>query len=668
MEHPIDWQNTIDWLYQEFNKDFIEFKNRFETISIKKNIHRGNTDTIKIPIHKKEQIKKSLEDFLSNTSHIGRFDLLEEWSLHLLSRLTTESIKTRSLHDELKVKIATTFTEYRYGESNLKTKKLRIVLGDVSGIQNYLFAIAHTGIGSVAKQLRARSFNLSMLPKLAALYILEQFGLTYRHVFMVTGGIFLLCVREEDDLANINTKLSQHIYEDYHGKLQLHLADQLVSYNQIYQIDQIFMELHSKIRRSKQNPMRNLFQREGRWSKDIWMHEMEIGEYCKNCRQNATVDQKTSLCIHCLRDMRLGQILPTCIGMQVKRASVYAEQNYWGKYEISFITDIEQISEDAVYTEIWNEDNIKKTNLASRCKEWVKSVYVSNYVPKNTLGDVATFEEITQKSKGAKKLGVFKADLDNLGILISAGLSNEQDSYALADYLNVSRTLEQFIGQQLTSIAVTKYPNVYTVFSGGDDIFILAPWSDVLKFSLDIKQSFDQFTNYNPNITISAGIVIARKKTPISLLAEQADEALSLAKEEPCFYSNREYGRNQVCISNTLVEWENISDIEQLAEQWEKWEKRGQASHQTFRKLVELSKMKRNYHEYGRIEGLKYHSKLSYMINRLNSKKNIELINWLEELYESRLEENTHMYKVWNLIPVIYEMYSYLREGWVKDE
>src|SRR5262249_29909423 len=67
-------------------------------------------------------------------------------------------------------------------------KRCTLVVGDLSGIQDYLFDIATVGAGGVARRLRARSFFLQMLAEVAALKVLGAFDLPLANVLMATGG------------------------------------------------------------------------------------------------------------------------------------------------------------------------------------------------------------------------------------------------------------------------------------------------------------------------------------------------------------------------------------------------------------------------------------------------------------------------------------------------
>ncbi len=50
-----------------------------------------------------------------------------------------------------------------------------IILGDISGIQTYLFDVAEAG-GGQARRLRARSFYIQLLAEAAALRVLQTLG------------------------------------------------------------------------------------------------------------------------------------------------------------------------------------------------------------------------------------------------------------------------------------------------------------------------------------------------------------------------------------------------------------------------------------------------------------------------------------------------------------
>src|SRR5690348_1302921 len=66
-----------------------------------------------------------------------------------------------------------------------------IILGDISGIQNYVFDVAEEG-GGQARRLRARSFFVQLLAETAALRVRRALGWNPDSVLLCGAGKFTL--------------------------------------------------------------------------------------------------------------------------------------------------------------------------------------------------------------------------------------------------------------------------------------------------------------------------------------------------------------------------------------------------------------------------------------------------------------------------------------------
>ena len=66
------------------------------------------------------------------------------------------------------------------------------------------------------------------------------------------------------------------------------------------------------------------------------------------------------------------------------------------------------------------------------------------------------------------------------------------------------------------------------VYSGGDDIFAIGTWNDIIEFSVDLRTSFKEFTN--GKITMSAGIGFFSENFPVYQMAERTGELEKMAK------------------------------------------------------------------------------------------------------------------------------------------
>ena len=66
------------------------------------------------------------------------------------------------------------------------------------------------------------------------------------------------------------------------------------------------------------------------------------------------------------------------------------------------------------------------------------------------------------------------------------------------------------------------------VYSGGDDIFAIGTWNDIIEFSVDLRTAFKEFTN--GKITMSAGIGFFSENFPVYQMAERTGELEKIAK------------------------------------------------------------------------------------------------------------------------------------------
>ena len=95
-----------------------------------------------------------------------------------------------------------------------------------------------------------------------------------------------------------------------------------------------------------------------------------------------------------------------------------------------------------------------------------------------------------------------------------------------------------FINQIAEEFAVS------IIYSGGDDVFAIGAWDDVIEFTVALREEFLYLTN--EKLTLSAGIGMYHEKTPINILARQTGELEEAAKNS---------GKDAICLfdpSNTF--------------------------------------------------------------------------------------------------------------------
>lgn len=188
---------------------------------------------------------------------------------------------------------------------------------------------------------------------------------------------------------------------------------------------------------------------------------------------------------------------------------------------------------------IYSKNDLKNKNV---------NLYIGNYNFKKEPSDLISFEELLENTNeininGIKRIGVLRCDVDNLGQAFISGFGEYSDIFRTS---SLSRHLSLFFKYYINFICKSdigfdnfnlyndkKYFNkekrIVIVYSGGDDVFLVGYWMDVINFAFDLREAFRKYTNNK--LTFSAGVGFFHHKYPISKMAEQTGELEELAKE-----------------------------------------------------------------------------------------------------------------------------------------
>ena len=174
---------------------------------------------------------------------------------------------------------------------------------------------------------------------------------------------------------------------------------------------------------------------------------------------------------------------------------------------------------------------------------------------------------------GVKRLGVLMADVDAIGIALKAGFYRNDLPDPLR-YLTLSRQAA-FSGRlsfffkvilnkifkgdmQNASGKVTPvfrlfnkpkqlWRNIHVIYSGGDNIFLLGAWDDVVEVAVDIHRAFESYTN--GKLAFSAGIGMFTPDFPVSQMFIQAQLLKKTAKNVPGTGKIALFGQNADYVS-----------------------------------------------------------------------------------------------------------------------
>ncbi len=421
------------------------------------------------------------------------------------------------------------------GSSEVLSKPLfSLIVGDISGIQRFIFNVPSKG---AAKSLKGRSAYVDLLGEVVARFILKELDLSRANLLMFGGGGFqVLGPRlDEDRFNSIRKKVEEAIFK-HHGvgiyislsKVDLTLEDFL--YPERYR---------EKIEKARAEGALYKYRKyefiEGLFDENLLVvgDENRVShKRCSVCGVPVALEavDEDGLCELCQSIVRLGNrlkeegnfLIITRSDEGRRYNAVFAEFGFNFRFR----------------NEPWDGAlNFMISKFPDSPEGWAKVSGV-RFLPKGASPGVE-FQQIADKSKGIKKLGVLKIDVDNLGYLFGVGLG---DRYTPSLVDTISNMLNVFFSLEVERILNSLSDGddtFYLVFSGGDDSFLLGAWDKVLDAAWDIKQRFDEFV-CNPVVTFSAAFTIVGDKTPMIRIAELAEERLDAAKEveEKCKRSN----------------------------------------------------------------------------------------------------------------------------------
>lgn len=185
---------------------------------------------------------------------------------------------------------------------------------------------------------------------------------------------------------------------------------------------------------------------------------------------------------------------------------------------------------------------------------------INYHFPKKEDCQIMDFDEISKQDEGDNKLAALKIDVDNLGKVFRNRSEKE--------YHILSNELAHFFDQTLLKILQQKnFENqIYVVFSGGDDCFLIGTWTSIVDLAVQIHFEFNllnkklkkEVPTLAQELTFSAGITIFPPKYPMQQMAEEVEEYLLQAKNE---------GRNKITIMGYALTWEEYGKVLQIKNQ-----------------------------------------------------------------------------------------------------
>jgi len=603
-----------------------------------------------------EEFAKALDE-LARSVDLNRFDQLYSHLLAVLQQYTwclAGHVEDVALFDHLKLTSAIAASLYRYHEEDLRPDRVKeatdeerfcLAVGDLSGIQDYIFDITTIGAGGVARRLRARSFFMSLLSDGVSHLIADRLKVPLGNVIMASGGKFYLLApnlgQMEDRVKALQAEIDGWLRAEFNGEIGANLAQMCFSGQQFSASDEqhegfgdVMTRLSFRLNTQKRRRGMTVLQDGAGWDEGAFAIERDFWGRgaCLSCRKfPATMGE---LCEQCDRDVALGKLLP-----RAKYVAYYPTApsrkhiKLPGGYAAVVFPEgeLSEVGEPYLVAK-FNDPKLEELRAYPAAFR-----YLANYVPLRKDGTQLSFEDIAEVPGGRELLGYVKADVDYLGILFAQGLRRDEGGCDTAAHVAaLSRELDLFFSgwMQHTLSQRQEYQNFYTIFSGGDDLFLVGPWDKAADLAREVHDQFTAFVGGNPDITLSAGLLFTKHRYPIARAAEDAGRILEQSKEKEWLDSTgKKQSRDQLTVLGDTFRWYEAPDI---FGEIEKLMARSEFLTSAFLyDLVEYGRLYDLWAKEGRIEGLRYKALFAYNI-ACNLRKGDEYVfQWADTLMQS---------------------------------
>lgn len=510
-----------------------------------------------------------------------------------------------SLFDHLKTTSALANCLYHYTKENGPdfsddTETYLVVNGDISGIQKFIYQISspQEAQKGMSKRLRGRSFYLNLLTDAIVNRLTHELELNPSHILFSGGGQFILLMphteKSKQVLKEVYHEINTLFIQKFNADLYLALSSIPCSGNDLEDFGNIINQLSFENQKNKRSRFRSYFS-------EIFHSEDKITyQTCPVC--GTSYEGKQTICQDCHAQEDLGtkianakyiiRIIKPSSKVDFKELDVgYCFENS----DKSLIQRVNSLSpqEDKLEVLILNDSSLENlyTRLGQLENVSIGFSVLGNTVPRHPHYGTLYFNHLAEISQGAPKIGMLKMDVDNLGQIFARGLETRSISRisTMSSFMDlffsgrVNQIAEQFRvlegvcpscedkvelekieilfgedetpvelykeieGQVCAECARSAFSTIYITYSGGDDLLVLGPYDDIIRFAQKLREEFKTWTSNNPEINISAGIFMGGSKFPVERGAKFAES--SLEKSKNC-------GKDMITVFQETVRWE----------------------------------------------------------------------------------------------------------------
>lgn len=496
----------------------------------------------------KHQLTENLKNMDWSVEYINSLlEVLETMLSYVPSSTAKGEVADISLYDHIKITAAISCCIYHYlqekeeedyktilwknGQDFYKEKAFLLFSMDISGIQDFIYTIVSK---RALRTLRARSFYLEIMMEHMIDSLLEHLNLSRTNLLYCGGGHCYMLLPNTENVTKIIEDYLENLKKWFlkHYKTSLYVAGGYVpcSADSLRNVPEgsyteLFQKLGSEISKNKGHRYN---------AEDIIglnnLHEKDYSRECKVCKSIGHVDEE-GVCELCRKIEKFSQNVLYAKFFTVLKADEKQDLPLPGDY-ILIVDDEESLREKMKSDQRFIRTYAKNQRFVG--KDVATKVWVGDYTTGNS------FEELAKTSEGICRIGILRADVDNLGQIFVGGFENKYTTISRTTAL--SRQLSLFFKLHINYILqnpeysfqgknIKQGRDATIIYSGGDDVFLVGSWNEVIELAVDLRRNLERYTQNT--LTISGGIGVYDDKYPVHVIADEVGEMEDESKNLP---------------------------------------------------------------------------------------------------------------------------------------
>lgn len=493
---------------------------------------------------------------ISSRNHKEFFDSLDSILMNYLSFVPSAfyySEPNITLYDHLRLTAAIALSEFRNRESG-NNENLLLVMGEVSGIQRYIFnyVVSEAADDKATKRLRGRSFVIRLITDSVVSLLLDRLNLfRFNVMWEKSDGFFivmnsspeniekLLRIREEVEAGLIEFNRGPSLAVSW-SEMPLASLENLENESFRKALDLLVGKVSARKRRMLDSQLGS------KWE-DISDVAKPSGRVCRFCGHSQVT--KNDRCELCQVEEVIGEVL-------VRDGKILMRNDDGGRLKLRYGSTVYSYDLTKETADGSSEVILVNSFDHSDFRHGARTILQGNFSPSADNGNsVKPLNELLCNSRVSGErclyLGLAKTDVDNMGLIVTEGI----DRLTLSRYASLSGLTSIFFSAIVNLIA-RKY-NVYIIYSGGDDVTAIGEATSVLDFSVAVRHAFSQWV-HNDEITLSTGIALTSHSFPVRRGMEIASDNLDAAKKGK---------KDALGMFDLVIPWKDIGKLTNVSTQ-----------------------------------------------------------------------------------------------------